>query len=318
MKIIRALSLITFFLCSMSLYTHGETKQDLTKIKHPIQPMLWKVEGKGLQHASYLFGSIHVADKRVTNLHPDAQKAFDAADTLYTEVELSIESQLKSAHLFFRKDKKSLREVLGADLYNALEVELKAINPKLTAKEFNRIKLSILMVMLSTLDEQMLGLLPLDQQLWTRAEKAGKKLGALETSEDQFAALGVLTIEEEKELLRSTLLIMKKCREKKILSYQGLLDPYLRGDCDAVDKFMKQTEFLGVKSDKAITAKLLEALLYKRNRGMAQTIDKKLSSSNPGVNVFVAGIGHFVGERSVVDLLRKKGYTVTLQQSSSK
>ena len=39
----------------------GELK--LKHIKHPVKPLLWKVEHEKMEKTSYLFGTVHVADK---------------------------------------------------------------------------------------------------------------------------------------------------------------------------------------------------------------------------------------------------------------
>jgi uncharacterized protein YbaP (TraB family) len=39
------------------------------EVKHPEKPLLWKIEGKGLEKPSYLFGTIHLGAEAVTTLH---------------------------------------------------------------------------------------------------------------------------------------------------------------------------------------------------------------------------------------------------------
>ncbi len=99
--------------------------------------MLWKIAGKGLKTPSYLFGTIHLADTRITTLHPQAQKAYDQAAAVFTEVDLSIEAQLGAMKGLMREDEKSIQEVIGKDLTAALNTELKAINPELDAAPFD-------------------------------------------------------------------------------------------------------------------------------------------------------------------------------------
>ena len=37
---------------------------------HPAKPLLWKIEGNGLEKPSYLFGTIHVSTPAIATLHP--------------------------------------------------------------------------------------------------------------------------------------------------------------------------------------------------------------------------------------------------------
>jgi uncharacterized protein YbaP (TraB family) len=57
--------------------------------------------------------------------------------------------------------------------------------------------------------------------------------------------------------------------------------------------------------------KLVEKVLYVRNQGMTETILKALAKPDTGSCFFAAGVGHYVGEKSVKELLQSAGYTVT-------
>ncbi|MDG1406046.1 MAG: TraB/GumN family protein, partial [Planctomycetota bacterium] len=50
-------------------------------------PLLWKVTSEN--NTSYLFGTMHVADPRVTTLAPAVEAAFAASDAIFTELKES-------------------------------------------------------------------------------------------------------------------------------------------------------------------------------------------------------------------------------------
>ena len=54
--------------------------------------LLWKLEKAG-ERPSFLFGTMHMTDPRVTALPPAAQKAFDAADTVVIETTEVLDKQ---------------------------------------------------------------------------------------------------------------------------------------------------------------------------------------------------------------------------------
>ncbi len=54
--------------------------------------LLWKLEKAG-ERPSFLFGTMHMSDPRVTTLPPAAQKAFDAADTIVIETTEVLDQQ---------------------------------------------------------------------------------------------------------------------------------------------------------------------------------------------------------------------------------
>ena len=66
-----------------------------------LQPLLWKVTGRGLAKPSYLLGTVHIGDPRIigtastrnlktrpVTASPEINRAYDAADDVYTEVNL--------------------------------------------------------------------------------------------------------------------------------------------------------------------------------------------------------------------------------------
>ena len=95
---------------------------------HPEKPMLWKIERENAP-PSYLFGTIHVSDPGVTNLHPAAQKAFDASDAVYTEVSMEMAAQLAATMSMLRKDGKTLKQSIGPELSARLDEEIGALMP---------------------------------------------------------------------------------------------------------------------------------------------------------------------------------------------
>lgn len=291
-----------------------EVKQvDLEKLKHPVKPMLWKIEGKELKKPSYLFGTIHLSDSRLTTLHPLAQQAFEQANAVYTEIDLSPANQMKAAMFFMRQDDKTLEEVIGKETLTALDAELKLIKPGLDARPFEKMHVWAIALMLPQLKVQMQGQKALDLQLWERAQKAGKKTAALETLEDQLGKFDKFTLGDQKELLDTTLKMMKLAREKGIDPYQSMIDGYLTADQEALVKEMSKTSFMGIKIINPETQKkFLRLLLDERNKGMAKSIQKTLEDPDAGSCFFAAGTLHYLGDKSVNSLLQEVGYKVTL------
>ena len=213
-----------------------------------------------------------------------------------------------------RKDNKTLKEIIGNDTHTALENELAAINPALNTAVFEKLNIWAIAASLPILKNQLEGKKALDFQLYARASKAGKKLKALETYEQQLGAFSTTTQQEQTIFLKDTLQIMKLHREKKLSVYGNMINKYLLGDTEAVIKEMRKTEVLGYKINKAVVDKLLVNLLINRNKGMADTIQKELSQPAATTNFFAAGAAHYIGQGSVNELLTQAGYQVTRVQ----
>ena len=306
-----AVSAVLFLSLAASLHAKEKANPELEGIKHPLKPMLWKIEGKGLKKSSYLFGTIHISDPRATTLHPVAQKAFDAAAAVYTEIDLSPAKQMEGAAMFIRKGDASLAELVGDKTLADIRMELKAINPALDVKPFEKLKVWAIAGVLPQLKHQLQGKKPLDMQLWERAQKAGKKTGALEVMKEQLGQFDKFTAAEQKEFLGLTLKMLKLGREQGKDPNQEIIDAYLKGDGGAISQTLVRTSYMGVKMSSELHKKFKQLLLYERNKNMADTITKALSQPDAGSMFFAAGTAHYLGEKSVNHYLKESGFTVT-------
>ena len=280
--------------------------------EHPAKPLLWKVEGPGVEKPSYLFGTMHIGDKAVVTLHPAADKAFEAASALHTEAPLDMKSQLGSMKIMMREDGKQLDDAIGEDLAERLAAELKNINPELNAVPFQPMKTWMVAYSLPFLPEQMKGIKPLDLVLWERAEKAGKKTAGMQEIKDQVAGFNELTEDEQVAFLKATLDFQEKDRREGRNRMKEAAEIYATGDLQKVNAMATDwmAELAGGK-EAPIVKKLMESVLKKRDVIMADYIDATLKKDSANVHFFAAGAGHYAGTDGVPSLLEKKGYKVT-------
>jgi len=282
----------------------------LEGIKHPVKPMLWKVEKEGLSKANWLFGTIHMADPRVTNMHPAAEKAYADAHRIYTEVDMSIGGQLKAAPLMMRKDNKTMSESIGKELTAKIDAELRAVSPMFNMKVFNPMKTWVMVVTLPQIKEQVGGKKPLDFQLWERAVKEEKSALPLETHEEQTRGLNALTEAEQVGLLKATVEQMQKARKEKKDPIKPLLDLYLTGDSQKISEFLEK-EFNNDQMPKELRDKFIKGLLHERNKRMADNIHMNLIQHPNKSHFFAVGAAHYLNDKSVCEFLEKKGYKIT-------
>jgi uncharacterized protein YbaP (TraB family) len=280
--------------------------------EHPVKPLLWKVEGPGLEKPSYLFGTMHVGGKAVVTLHPAAEKAFEEATALHTEAAMDMKSQLASMKDMMRTDGKMLDASIGEGLAKRFEAELQKINPELNAAPFQPMKTWLVAYMIPFLPEQMKGIKPLDMVLWERAEKAGKKTAGMQESKDQVAGFNQLTEDEQIALLGATLDSLDKDRRAGRDRMKEAADLYVAGDIEKLDAFATESlaELTGGK-DAPLMKKLTEAILKDRDVIMAEYIGATLKKNPEDVHFFAAGAAHYAGPDSVRSMLEKKGYKVT-------
>lgn len=307
MKIKYCISTLIALLSICSGHLHAQKAPN-----HPVKPLLWKIEGKGLKKPSYLFGTIHLGGGALDKLHPAAQKAFDESDILLTEIPLDAKTQMGMTEKLLRKDGKTLSDSIGPDLLKKLNEELKGIHPTLDSKPFENMSTWVVSTSLPMLKAQLLGHTSVDQRLWNLAEKAKKKTDALETVDFQLGVFGGFAEEDQVKILSATLDLMQKERAEAKDSIKELTDAYVQGDAELLEQLIEKAfKEMNEGEHKELGKKLYEKLITERDKNMAETITERLKKSPDSVHFFAAGSAHFTGDPSVRSHLEKAGYNIT-------
>ena len=269
------------------------------------KPFLWIIEGKT---PSYLFGTIHLPDPRITTLHKSAEEAFQKSDVVMTEVALDDKNLLAQVNAFILTDGTLLSDFVSNDLLERVERQLKLINPALSIQPFLQLKAWALSVSLPVLEQQLNNpsAVALDVSIFKRAVEEGKQVGGLETVDEQIALLDNMSQEEELKMLSDTVDFMEEAQQQGESIAEQFIGKYAEGDIQELGKYMmkyvKQDEFY---------EEFMQKVLYNRNHIMSERIVNELES-NPGkIYFFAIGSGHYWGDTSIQNLLREKGYKIT-------
>ncbi len=291
-------------------------KELLKDLKHPVHPCLWEVTGKDLKKPSYLFGTCHVSDPRITNLHPKAKKAFEKSDTVYGEIDIKPEDAGKIAMLMVRKDGKTVTKHLGEKRAAKVNKALKAVNPALSLQAgLDNLKTWAVGLTLATLEEQMKGGKALDQHLLDDARKAGKTTASLESIESQMGCFNSIKPSHELLMIDSTLEYLDQAdgknpldeiKETYLLKTPKEIGDYVKKSMTYTPNGREQTE-----EEKELTQWFIAEFLDKRNIKMAEKIDDFLEKKSAQSHFFAVGAAHYTGNTAIQDLLKKKGYQIT-------
>ena len=315
MKLLTITLFLQLFLVGfLSAQNKDLTPAELEKLKHPVHSALFKVEGKGLTKPSYLFGTIHLGDPRLTTLHPTAEKAFQSADHFYGEVDPDPAKMLGMAGMMMRTDGTTLSKSIGPDLTKKLNTFLKGVNPAFGSSVFDPMKTWVMIVQLPVLQLQMEGKEPLDMVLYERAKKAGKTLGGLETIESQLMIFNDLDEKDQVMMLDYTLDMLADDEKNGKNATLEMLNTYLSKDLPELGAFVKKSMKLDDDVDKEIkdlNDRFIKKLLDDRNVKMADAIAGLLEKQKGDTHFFAVGAAHYVGPTAIQKFLTKKGYTVT-------
>jgi hypothetical protein len=87
---------------------------------------------------------------------------------------------------------------------------------------------------------------------------------------------------------------------------EELLDAYLKGDEELISYLIMESYDENDQTSK----KFIDLLLTQRNYKMTQSITDKIKKNPDKKYFFTIGIGHFPGEKGIINLLRKEGFIV--------
>lgn len=279
------------------------SRDDLMRVFADIVPrkytrgIFWKIEKPGLR-PSYLLGTIHVDDPRVTRLPPVIQRAFDGAQTVCTEVKMDfrmLEMELKSMYF---QDGRSLKTLLPKRLYQATARLMKRYG--LPPGSFDRMK-PFAVAYLLNIPPRYVGAQMLDMRLYTSAISRNKQVCGLETAAEHGAAFDFLDMREQVNMLRQTVNNIEQVHA----SFRRLLQAWLDRDLKAMVTVGARSNWTG---DLASAKKLVDWLIVRRNRIMHRRMQPWLRRGN---TFFAVGTLHLTGRLGLLRLLEGSGYRVT-------
>jgi uncharacterized protein len=281
-------------------------------VKATDNPFLWKVEGEG-EKPSFLFGTMHLPDDRLTTLHPVVTEAIDFSDALYAELKMNDQAtQMAAMGKMMLPQGTTLKATVGDDIYGRMETYLNGKGLGMIMPQLGTMKPWAVASQLGSLDyimEMQMGKKALDAVIYARAESAGKEVGGLETVDEQIGVFESLTTEEQVKFLDKTLTGLEEAAEKGERSTEPLLLAYLTGKESEILKTVKEEMEAG--KDDEMSKKLMKLLLDDRNVRMTDRIEKKLKENAGRSYFFAIGTMHYPGEIGIVALLEKKGFKVT-------
>lgn len=266
-------------------------------------PFLWRVEGAT---PSFLFGSIHLPDERVHALPPVFDEALAASDIVLTEIPLDGESMMAAQAAQLIGEGTPLVERLPPEVYGRVAAYLRSKG--LPIEAFGRIKLWALWVTLGQIDylAELMKRPALDMALWREAGALGKERAAIETLEEQLSVFEAFSREEMLQLIEQTIEDLEQAREG-VSPMETLVEAYVAGDLDALQALMTEN----VDMDSVAGRKFVKLLVDERNARMADRIATRLRAEPEKSHLFAVGTLHFPGEKGLLALLAKQGFTLT-------
>jgi hypothetical protein len=254
--------------------------------------LLWEISGNGLAAPSYLYGTMHVGDKRAYRFSKSVMPSFEKATAFAMEIDPSTADPLSLMNMMKLKEGK-LQDLFTAEewqrLKDFMQAELQTDLEKLNDFSPFFIYSMIAQTKFSNQKGQ-----ALDLYFFSQAKKGQKIIHGLETVEEQIAAINRMSADDQKKMLLDG--ISEETEDDK--SMDQMIKYYAKGDLDKLQELSDEADY---------GAEFEQALILERNHTMADRMEPLMQSQSTFIAV---GALHLPGEEGILKLLEKDGYQV--------
>jgi len=259
--------------------------------------LLWQVSGNGLQQNSYLFGTFHLLCKADIHFSEELKKGIKNAKEMYLEMDMDDPSTVLGGLMFMNmKNDKTLKDLYTPEQYARLQrFFADSVGMPLNAM-FSKMKPMLLESMLYPKMMPCKTVTGVEEELMKIAKENKKEIQGLETMAFQASIFDSIPYEEQaKELLSAV-----DSLDKNKKTFEKMLSVYKQQQLGQIQELFNDKD--------AGMAENQDILLDNRNKNWVEQL-KTIMKKEP---VFVAvGAGHLVGDKGLISLLKKAGYTVT-------
>ena len=262
--------------------------------------LLWKVTGNGLTKPSYIYGTIHMICKDDAVLGDSLVAAIEKSDRVYFEIDMDDMMGMLSAFKDLKmRDDTTLADLLNKEDYAKVKEYIESKNvmlPFSMLETYKPLLASSLLMETGAGCEQSVAM---EQLIMQVAKENNKRIDGLETMSYQASIFDSIPYKLQAEQL---LKYVKDGGDKSAADqqFEEMVKAYKDQDIEKLGKF--------VSTDDGGLGNYEDILLYNRNRNWVQKLKKIMPEK---AVVIAVGAGHLAGDKGVIKLLRKEGYTVT-------
>lgn len=254
--------------------------------------LFWKLESPtGI--TSYLFGTIHSDDNRVSEFAPSVIEAMKTVDTFMMEAEPSQDNtvlMMKDATLPDLLTEAELDKVKQLADFHVMHTEAAMrMKPWLLAVIFDLPKPQTPFAQ--------------DNLLMNKSEEYVTNIVGIETSQEHFGIMDDFSQDEQLVMLRA---VLKRTSEQKERDFERLMKAYLAGDSDKISAL--DEKITGGMLPKPLWAKMRTKLLDERNVVMAQ---RTLAAATDKPVFIAVGASHLAGNNGLIAAFKKAGFKLT-------
>lgn len=257
--------------------------------------LLWKISGNGLSAPSYLYGTFHLLCESDLQFSDSLKKTVASCKSFYLELDMDDPNLAgEMAKGIMMNEGHTMKEYLSDSIYNATSTALQAI----VGIPLDAVSNYKPMLLLSMVYPTILECSPGSPELEFVKLSAENKipLNGLETVQVQLDIFDKMPYQLQATELSKYVLDMALMKSET----NDMLSLYRQKDIAGLGEFLKKTEY--------VQGELEDTMLGDRNKNW---VPKIIETSKKESTFYAVGAGHLSGEKGVISLLRKAGYTVT-------
>lgn len=274
---------LSILLYSLNVFSQGE-----------YQSIFWEISGNGLKDTSYIYGTMHSQDSRIFQFKDGVEAAFNNSDIYAMELNIDSIDKSKMISELVMKNDRSLDKLLSKKHYLIVEKFFSdSLNMQLFI--FNKIQplYTAQLLTLKQMGNQEQD--ALDIYFFNLAKKQNKIALGLESMEEQLSAFSSIPYKlQAKELLDAV-------ENYSNNDFGNLMNLYLEENLDKILTLQKSED------DDKLNKIIVKELLNNRNVNLA---NRSIPLIKKATTFIAIGAAHLPGEDGVIEILRKKGYTV--------
>lgn len=260
--------------------------------------LLWQIDKPGLT-SSYLFGTIHSEDPRVTQLPSPVRSRFEKASSASFELMMDMSTMLEATGAMFFTAEQSLDKLIDKALYQSVIDAMR--QHQLPAFMVNRLKPWAIVVTLSTPPMETGKFL--DLLLYQKAQQLQIPTYGLETVKEQLAVFENIPLTDQIIMLKDTVKNLKNMPTV----FEKMHDLYLRRDLTELLRY--SIEEMKKSSDNlSLVEAFYKRVVDDRNIRMVERMEKHLKAGNAFIAI---GALHLPGKKGVLKLLQNSGYRIS-------
>jgi len=268
--------------------------------------MLWEITSPSMQKVSYLFGTFHTRDPKLSRLPFLITSKLKKSQRLYTEIPMTSKST-QEIFLFSKMTHPiTIKQRLHPKTIKLLRKQLQAYKLPYTLKTLKPFKTWAIALMLSNQkeDTHYTDMLFMDEKIVAYAKKEHIQQASLETPIEQLRYFDSLSVSLQEQFLLTML-----TKEKDSAYEDALKAWYRKGKAQgflALQKHFASKNPRQQKLDKILT----QGLLIARNLRFTRRIHILLENNSSLHYFFAIGAGHMSGKKGILEQLRQQGYTI--------